>query len=237
MLAILGGTGAALVFATVTLCNSRSSRVIGPSPLLGWIMLEGLVILAPIVAIQGIPEGLDGTNLDWMAVAGVGNVVGLLLAYAALRVGKVGIVAPLVSTQGAIAAVIAVIAGESIGTAAAALLVVIVAGVFLAGIAADPGVGGGERHDKRATLYAGCRGGRYRVQPVRDRPGERPSPGGLGAAPLARARLRQAREGLAARRRATAKAPGRYAHEPANEPPGHPPDIERLDDQEGARAG
>jgi drug/metabolite transporter (DMT)-like permease len=149
MLAILGGLGAAVVFATVTLCNSRSSRMLGPSPLLGWIMLEGLVIVGPLAAAQGIPDGIDGENLGWLAVAGVGNVAGLLFAYAALRAGKVGIVAPLVSTQGAIAAAIAVIAGESLGSDVALLLAVIAGGVFLAAIAPDPRPAAGERPDPR----------------------------------------------------------------------------------------
>jgi uncharacterized membrane protein len=130
MLAVVGGLGAALVFATVTLCNSRSSRMIGPSQLLAWVMLIGLVITAPIVSVQGIPDGLDAHAGVWLAVAGVGNVLGLLLAYAALRLGKVGIVAPMVSTQGAIAAVVAVIAGESVGTAAAIVLGFIAVGIF-----------------------------------------------------------------------------------------------------------
>ena len=112
MLAIVGGLGAALVFAVVTLCNARSSRMIGPSALLGWVMLIGLVILVPPVALGDVPDGLDRDAIAWLAVAGVGNVVGLLLAYAALRSGKVGIVAPVVSTQGAIAAAVATVAGD-----------------------------------------------------------------------------------------------------------------------------
>jgi drug/metabolite transporter (DMT)-like permease len=154
MLAIFGGLGAALVFATVTLCNSRSSRIIGPSQLLAWVMLIGLVITAPIVALQGIPDGLDAESGLWLAVAGVGNVVGLLLAYTALRLGKVGIVAPMVSTQGAIAAVIAVIAGESLGTAAGIVLGFIAIGIFLAGVAPQPSPASAEQHGGRATLYA-----------------------------------------------------------------------------------
>ena len=137
MVAILGGLGAAVVFAIGTLCNSRSSRMIGPSALLGWVMLLGLAIIAVPVAVDGIPDGLDAESLGWMAVAGIGNVVGLLLAYAALRLGKVGLVAPVVSTQGAIAAVIAVIAGESISPGVGVLLAVIALGVFLAGSSED----------------------------------------------------------------------------------------------------
>jgi drug/metabolite transporter (DMT)-like permease len=137
MQAIAGGLGAALVFAAVTLCNSRSSRLIGPSHLLAWVMLIGLAITAPLVALEGIPDDLDGDAAVWLAVAGVGNVAGLLMAYAALRVGKVGVVAPLVSTQGALAALIAVIAGESLSTAASLLLVAIAFGVILSAIAPD----------------------------------------------------------------------------------------------------
>ncbi|HYY20683.1 MAG TPA: EamA family transporter [Thermoleophilaceae bacterium] len=154
MLAIAGGAGAALVFATVTLCNSRSSRMIGPTQLLAWVMLIGLAVIAPLVAVRGVPAGLDVRSGAWLAVAGVGNVLGLLLAYAALRGGKVGVVAPLVSTQGAIAALIAVLAGETIATAAGFLLVVIALGVALASVAPAERRAEGARHDPRATLYA-----------------------------------------------------------------------------------
>jgi drug/metabolite transporter (DMT)-like permease len=139
MLAIVGGLGAALVFATVTLCNSRSSRMIGPSQLLAWVMLIGLAIVAPLVVLEGVPDDIDAESGAWLAVAGIGNVVGLLLAYAALRVGKVGIVAPVIATQGAVAAVLAVIAGESIGAGAAVTLAMIAVGVVLAGLADDAG--------------------------------------------------------------------------------------------------
>jgi drug/metabolite transporter (DMT)-like permease len=151
MQAIAGGLGAALVFATVTLCNSRSSRMIGPGPLLAWVMLIGLAITGPGVLIEGVPDNLDRESGAWLVIAGVGNVVGLLLAYAALSSGKVGIVAPLVSTQGAIAAVIAVIAGETISVAAGIALGAIAIGIFLAGI--GPEAESGERHEGRATLY------------------------------------------------------------------------------------
>jgi drug/metabolite transporter (DMT)-like permease len=151
MLAIVGGLGAALVFAVVTLCNAPSSRMIGPGALLGWVMLIGLAILAPLVAIEGVPDGLDGGSLAWLAVAGVGNVVGLLLAYAALRAGKVGIVAPVVSTQGAIAAVVAVLAGERLAPGSGVLLAGVAIGVFLAGLGSGEPA---ERHEARATLLA-----------------------------------------------------------------------------------
>jgi len=154
VLAIVGGLGAALVFATVTLCNSRSTRMIGPAQLLAWVMLIGLAITAPLAFARGIPDGLDAEAAAWMAVAGVGNVAGLLLAYSALRLGKVGVIAPLVSTQGAIAAVIAIVGGEQVGTEVAILLAVIAIGIWLAAVASPEEPDGSPRQDKRAAMFA-----------------------------------------------------------------------------------
>jgi drug/metabolite transporter (DMT)-like permease len=131
MTAILGGIGTALIFTTATLCASRSTRLIGPNSVLSWVMLVGLVILGPIVAFGVVPSRLHAGSFGWLAVIGVTNVLGLLLAYRALRVGKVGVVAPIVSTQGAVAALIAIGAGESIAPGAGAALAVIAVGVFL----------------------------------------------------------------------------------------------------------
>jgi drug/metabolite transporter (DMT)-like permease len=138
MIAIIGGLGAAVVFATATLCSSRSTRMIGPGPVLAWVMTIGLVIVVPWAALEGVPDGLDRPAVGWLVVAGLGNVVGLLLAYSALRIGKVGIVAPIVSTEGAIAAVIAALAGERIAAGVGLTLGVIAIGLLLATAARDP---------------------------------------------------------------------------------------------------
>src|SRR5918911_1482277 len=132
MIAIFGGLGAATVFAIATLCSSRSTRMIGAAPVLAWVMMIGLIIVVPWAVAEGVPDGLDGRSTGWLAVAGLGNVVGLLLAYSALRRGKVGIVAPIVSTEGAIAAVISVIAGEQIARGVGVTLGVIAVGILLA---------------------------------------------------------------------------------------------------------
>jgi drug/metabolite transporter (DMT)-like permease len=138
MLAILGGLGAAAVFATATLCSSRSTRMIGPGPVLAWVMLIGSLIVGPWALVEGVPQGVDARDVGWLIVAGLGNIFGLLLAYSALRMGKVGIVAPIVSTEGAIAAVIAVVAGERISQGAGVTLGVIAVGIILAAAARDP---------------------------------------------------------------------------------------------------
>ena len=87
-----------------------------------------------------------------LAVAGVGNVVGLLLEYAGLRVGKVALVSSIASAEGAVAAVLAVIGGERLDAPTAIALVVVAIGVALTGLAPDrERVGTG--HPLRAILF------------------------------------------------------------------------------------
>ena len=142
MIAILGGLGAAACWATGTLCASRSTRLIGARSVLAWVMLVGFVITAPLTVIQGVPSGLGARETGWIFVSGIGNVAGLLLSYAGLRVGKVSIVAPISSTEGAIAALLAVATGETLGLGSGAMLCLIAAGVVLASI--TPGGGSGD---------------------------------------------------------------------------------------------
>ena len=70
-----------------------------------------------------------------MAGSGVGGVAGLLLVYRGLSLGKVGVVAALASTEGAIAAVVSVVAGEHMTFPVAAMLCVIAGGIALVALA------------------------------------------------------------------------------------------------------
>jgi drug/metabolite transporter (DMT)-like permease len=149
VLAIVGGIGAAAFFAIATLCSSRSSRLIPPGSVLAWVMLTGLLVTLPALAFVDRPHDVTGSQLGWLAVSGAGNVVGLLLAYSALRIGKVALIAPILSTEGALAAVFSVLDGESLETSAALLLGFIVVGVALAAAAPDP--------DRRAADGPGLR--------------------------------------------------------------------------------
>jgi drug/metabolite transporter (DMT)-like permease len=132
VIAILGGLGAALMWGTATLCTSRSSRQLGTGSVLAWVMLAGLVIVVPLAIASGVPPALDTGVGWWLLLSGAMNVIGLALVYEALRLGKVGIVSPVASTEGAIAALLAVLAGETLGVSTAVLLVVITLGIVLA---------------------------------------------------------------------------------------------------------
>jgi drug/metabolite transporter (DMT)-like permease len=152
MIAILGGLGAACAWAVTTLTAARASRLIGTPATLAWVMLTGFVVVAPVALAEGRPAALDGGAFAWLAIAGAGNVAGLLLVYSGLRIGKVGVVSPISSTEGAVAAVIAVVAGERLGAWTAAALVLIAVGVILAARpAVEPDAAG--RDDPRAVVF------------------------------------------------------------------------------------
>jgi drug/metabolite transporter (DMT)-like permease len=137
-MSIVFGLLTAMFFAAGTLASSRLVRMIGPLSAIAGMMMVGLVIITPIIFMNGVPEKLNSTNATWLIVGGLGNLCGLLLAYAAFRIGKVGVVAPILCTEGAIAATISGLAGESIAPIVIFLLLVIVGGVVLAAIAPDP---------------------------------------------------------------------------------------------------
>jgi drug/metabolite transporter (DMT)-like permease len=144
MVAILGGLGAAISWAIATLASSRSSRMIGPRSVLGWVMAVGLVV-AIIPALLVPPIDLDPPKLLGLLGIGLCQNIGLLLAYYALQVGRVSIVAPITATEGALAAVLSIILGEALELSTAIVLAIIAVGVVMAALerprddgAADP---------------------------------------------------------------------------------------------------
>jgi drug/metabolite transporter (DMT)-like permease len=150
LIAILGGLGAAVAWATTTLCSARASRTIGALPTLAWVMLVGLVPagIAVLAAGGATPHG---SSIGWLALSGFGNVAGLGLVYASVRRGKVGVVAPIASTEGAVAAVVAVAFGEHLSAGVAAALGAAVVGVVLAASA-----GGIEGRAPAAAIALAC---------------------------------------------------------------------------------
>jgi drug/metabolite transporter (DMT)-like permease len=131
MVAIVGGLGAALSWAIATLVSSKSSRMIGPMSVLGWVMAVGLVAaIGP--ALLARPIALGAPEIVGLVVTGLSHSVGLLLAYGALSIGRVSIVAPIVATEGAIAAILSIALGEPLEVTTAILLGAIAIGVVLA---------------------------------------------------------------------------------------------------------
>ncbi|MBI3748776.1 MAG: EamA family transporter [Chloroflexi bacterium] len=145
MTAILAGLGAAALWAAATLCSSRSSRMLGSRVVLAWIMIVGVAVGLPIAVVSPPPATVAPSTFALLFLAGSCYVVGLQLTYAALRVGKVSIVAPIVSTEGAVAAIVSVALGDPIGVIAGVMLIAIAAGVVLSSIErARPEVAAGD---------------------------------------------------------------------------------------------
>lgn len=156
MIAIIGGLGAAILWATATVASSRSSRLIGSRVVLAWVMIVGVAVGLPIGIISGVPADVPPGAPFLLLLAGICYAAGLQVTYAALTIGKVAIVAPIVATEGAIAAMIAVALGDSIGLIAGVLLAVIAIGVVLSSLErSGPAVPAGdiaiEPDDARAT--------------------------------------------------------------------------------------
>ena len=91
----------------------------------------GTVVGLPLAIVTPLPASFDPFVFVLLLVAGLCYCLGLMLAYAALTIGKVSIVAPIVATEGAVAAVIAIALGDTVGLAAGVALAAIAAGVVM----------------------------------------------------------------------------------------------------------
>jgi drug/metabolite transporter (DMT)-like permease len=134
MIAIVGGLLSAVLWASTLLGSARAARLIGPWSTLAWVMLIGLAVTLPVLLLTGTGVSLADRDVLNLAISGLANSVGLLLGYAALRRGKVAVVGPIVSTEGAIGALLAIIAGDPVTAVAGVILAVIAVGVVLASI-------------------------------------------------------------------------------------------------------
>ena len=156
MIAILGGLGASFMWATTALLSGRSSRLIGSASTLAWVMLIGSLAGAPLALASGPLPGLTPELAFWLAGSSVGGVVGLLLVFRGMKIGKVGVVAALSSTEGAIAAALAVVAGERLSIPVAVMLCVIAAGIAVVALSSDgtaAHAGSLPGDDRKSVLY------------------------------------------------------------------------------------
>lgn len=142
MTPILGGLGAALLFTVSVLASARASRMIGASSTVAWAMAVGFVVTIPVAVVASPAPDMGNGTLAWFVLAGVGNVTGLLLTYAAYRIGAVAVIVTIASTEGAIAAILAIVAGEILAPGAAPVLGFIAVGVALTAAGATSGAEG-----------------------------------------------------------------------------------------------
>ena len=151
MTAILVGLLAAGLWGTAGLVNGRASRLVGAPLAVAWALLTGALIMGVLAGASGWPEDAEPADWLWGFAAGVGTIGGLLLSYESYRRGKLGVVAPIVATQGAIAAVLAVAVGDPLGVASGVALFVIVVGVVIAA-GGEPAEEGVERRERKSLV-------------------------------------------------------------------------------------
>ena len=163
MLPILAGAATSLAFAISVLASARASRAAGAPQTVAGVMVVGALLVAPVALfVTPLPASLDrplGTVL-LAALAGGANVAGILFTYAAYRAGAVGIVSTIGSTEGAIAAVISVAAGQALAAGSGPALAIVAVGVVLAatggGGEVEEGVTIGRARSLRAAGLAAC---------------------------------------------------------------------------------
>lgn len=108
--------------------------MLGSRVVLGWVMVVGVIVGMPLAIVSPAPTEMAPSTVALLLLTGICYVVGLNLTYAALTVGKVSVVAPIVAAEGGVAALIAVALGDTIGMAAGVMLVVVACGVVLASL-------------------------------------------------------------------------------------------------------
>lgn len=161
MIPIVAGILTALCFATSALSSARASRRSATAPAVAGLMIVGAVLLAPIALfVTPLPDvpPVKPESFLFAATAGASTLCGLMLIYGALRIGAVGVVSTIASTEGAIAAVMSVIAGQTLAPGSGPALAVIATGVVLAaaggGQEVEEGVPVGPARSVRAASLA-----------------------------------------------------------------------------------
>jgi len=128
---VLAGLTAAVMWGLSTVVASRSTKAIGSQGALAWVMLIGGALTLALAPLSGIPHDISGSAWGWAVAAGIGSAFGLSMMYRALRVGKVGVVAPIASTEGALAALLSIALGERLTLGVAICLGVIALGIVV----------------------------------------------------------------------------------------------------------
>lgn len=144
---------AALAWGVTSYASAPAARSAGVACALAWSALIAPAILWPIaLVLSGVPDP-SGSDLAWAGVFGLGLVGALGLGFLAMTLGRVAIVATVISTDGAMAATVSIARGETVGGLVLAGLTVIVVGVLLA-VSGGGASEEGPRRDGLAALAA-----------------------------------------------------------------------------------
>jgi drug/metabolite transporter (DMT)-like permease len=149
VLTVLLGLTAAACWGVPDVWLAQATRSVGPFPVVFGAVLIGVAAIAPAAVFVAPPQWTARGVLLAVAVGAL-TAIGYQAGFTAFRHGAVSIVAPIISCEGAVAAAIAIAAGEKLRAAILALLAVAVVGVVLAAM----GEGGGRSGALPASLAA-----------------------------------------------------------------------------------
>ena len=157
MTAIIGGLLGATCWGFSSILAGRSARSIGSAATLAWVALVGVAAILPLLILEGLPGSISTRDLILLGIGAAGSVIGLGLTYRALAIGKVGVVVAITSTEGAIGAVFAIVAGERLGGVTAAGLFLAVAGVVIVALGRHSSDSAATVNgNRRAAMFAGA---------------------------------------------------------------------------------
>lgn len=160
MIGVVGGLVAAVCFAFAGITAAISGRRIGATFALAWVNLVSAAYVVPLAAVvEGVPHP-RASSVVWVVAYGVAISVALLTAFRAMTIGPIGLIAPVFSTEGAIAAVGGVLLGDHLAGATGAALAVCVVGVMLAGLELGP-AGAGALRGGEANAFWIALGGAF----------------------------------------------------------------------------
>ena len=158
---MLAASGAALCWGFGVACDKRATRFLGSQQVLGWIAICGLAQALPLAALSDAPAHVSGTTLAWAGASIVSVIGGNILTYAAIQRGAVSLIGPVISLEGAFAAVFAVVLGERIPGLMAAGLVLVVAGMLVATVDTRTRQRAGEHGQSVSSLAIGLAGAAF----------------------------------------------------------------------------
>ena len=111
---------------------ARAARNLGIVPTVIGSIVIGLVVTSPIIFFSGGLPHITGKGAVLIIGMGILTLAGYLVGFSAFQKGKLTIVAPTIACEGAVAALFAILLGETMDTRVLLLLPVAVIGVVLA---------------------------------------------------------------------------------------------------------
>lgn len=149
LLTVFLGLTAAACWGIPDVWLAQATRSVGPFTVVFGSMLIGVAVITPAALFVDLPDWTTRGVLLALLLGAL-TVAGYQAGFVAFKNGAVSIVAPIIACEGAVAAAIAIGAGEELRTSILALLALAVVGVVLAAM----GEGGGRSGALPAVLAA-----------------------------------------------------------------------------------